>query len=99
MGGQDEDKEKVRSVNECDFAKALKKVKKTGESARMFQKKDCERRNATGDNNDTSGYSFQEIARGIEMLQRLMATDASRQSQNNDISSDLHFDEEKIPEL
>lgn len=90
---------KARPVSEQDFLSALKKVKRTGESAREFQQKD----NSAA----TSGANrlkVGELAQGLQMLHQLFNN--SQSSLNTFSSNDDHHhklnddgDEDTIPDL
>eukprot|EP00561_Arcocellulus_cornucervis_P013565 CAMPEP_0185799898 /NCGR_PEP_ID=MMETSP1322-20130828/578_1 /TAXON_ID=265543 /ORGANISM="Minutocellus polymorphus, Strain RCC2270" /LENGTH=532 /DNA_ID=CAMNT_0028495503 /DNA_START=38 /DNA_END=1633 /DNA_ORIENTATION=- len=67
---------KVRPVDEKDLAAALKKVKRTGESARNFLRKESSlgipASSSGGNGGGNTGIDMDELARGVQMLQTLM---------------------------
>ena len=67
---------KVRPIDEKDLAAALKKVKRTGESARNFLRRESSLgipASSTGGNGGgITGIDMDELARGVQMLQTLM---------------------------
>jgi len=67
---------KVRPVDEKDLAAALKKVKRTGESARNFLRKESSlgipALSSGGNGGKNAGIDMDELARGVQMLQALM---------------------------
>ena len=69
---------KVRPVNEKDLAEALKKVKRTGESARNFQKRESgltegrPTKTPEGAGGSEAQIDMNELARGVAMLQAMM---------------------------
>ena len=75
---------KVRPVDEKDLAAALKKVKRTGESARNFLRKESSLgipASSNGANEGNSaGIDMDELARGVQMLQALMGAQQSNES-------------------
>ena len=79
---------KVRPVDEKDLAAALKKVKRTGESARNFLRRESSlgipvsSNGSNGGNN--AGIDMDELARGVQMLQALMGA----QQRNGNGSAD-----------
>ena len=76
-------------MNEHDFATALKKVKKTGESAASFQQKSNKKRYGDGNIGD--------IVKGIQLLQRLMGGSMGATEEQEEFY-DVD-DEMKIPEM
>lgn len=70
--------QKIRPLNERDFAEALKKVKRTGEAAQSFQQKDRQQYGAGssgGGNNTEKGGGMVDL---MQLLQMMM--DAKSQS-------------------
>ena len=67
---------KVRPVDEKDLAAALKKVKRTGESARNFLRRESSlgipASSSGGNGGGNTGIDMDELARGVQMLQTLM---------------------------
>ena len=85
---------KVRPVNEKDFAEALKKVKRSGETARTY----LQRENSTAD--AAAKLDMNELARGMQLLQMMMSEGAEKKnlSINNNTSGDKSDDIPEIPE-
>jgi len=72
---------KVRPVDEKDLAAALKKVKRTGESARSFLRRESSlgigaQGGGGSGTNTPPGIDMEELARGVQMLQSLMGQQA-----------------------
>ena len=73
---------KVRPVDEKDLAVALKKVKRTGESARSFLRRESSlgigaQNGGKGSGvNTPPGIDMEELARGVQMLHSLMGQQA-----------------------
>ena len=67
---------KVRPIDEKDLAAALKKVKRTGESARNFLRRESSlgipASSSGGNGGGNTGIDMDELARGVQMLQTLM---------------------------
>jgi hypothetical protein len=72
---------KIRPVNERDFAVALKKVKKSGDDARNYWRRQnsssstmeaCSNVSGASEQNILKGINMDELMRGAHILQRLM---------------------------
>jgi len=89
---------KIRAVDCKDFAAALKKVKRTGEAAYGFQRKESGLSNSGHDDDenddDVSSHpmgqsiSAQEIARSVAMIQRMMMGGGVRPSPSSSSNKD-----------
>ena len=98
---------KVRPVTERDLAAALKKVKRTGEAARSFRRNEAAvggasvgREAADGPGGGLGGLDAQEIARGVQMLQALMAQQmGGRGGGENENYDDAEGDEVPVMSL
>lgn len=92
----------IRKINEHDFANALKKVKRTGESAANFQQKTYNKNKKSHGNIN----NMEDIIRGIQLLQKLMGTNAASAGMNgnteNGDEDEIFYDGDedmKIPEM
>ena len=85
---------KVRPVDEKDLAAALKKVKRTGESARNFLRKESSlgipASSSGGNGGGNTGIDMDELARGVQMLQTLMGA-----QQNSGVEEGSPFGEDQ----
>ena len=89
---------KVRPVDEKDLAAALKKVKRTGESARNFLRRESSLGIPTSSNGSNGGNNpgidMDELAKGVQMLQDLMGAQQRNQNGTAD-DDDSHFGEDQ----
>ena len=89
---------KVRPVDEKDLAAALKKVKRTGESARNFLRRESSLGIPTSSNGknggNNSGIDMDELARGVQMLQALMGAQQKPNDGTGDADSPFGEDQQ-----
>eukprot|EP00814_Leptocylindrus_danicus_P006921 CAMPEP_0116042642 /NCGR_PEP_ID=MMETSP0321-20121206/25824_1 /TAXON_ID=163516 /ORGANISM="Leptocylindrus danicus var. danicus, Strain B650" /LENGTH=465 /DNA_ID=CAMNT_0003523183 /DNA_START=16 /DNA_END=1414 /DNA_ORIENTATION=- len=84
---------RVRPVNEQDFAQALRRVRKTGETAANYYRKDANRSAPPAAN---VGIDMNELAKGMMLLQQLMGQ-AKQTDDAVDDNSDGDF--ENVPDI
>ena len=73
---------KVRPVDEKDFAEALKKVKRTGETAQNFRMNDVDHADSV------DGRSLHDLAEQMKMLQTLISGASSVKENKNSTKDD-----------
>ena len=91
---------KVRPVDEKDLAAALKKVKRTGESARNFLRRESSlgipASSSGGNGGGNTGIDMDELARGVQMLQTLMG---AQQNSGSEEGSPFGEDQEETGDI
>jgi len=91
--------EKVRPLNEKDFAIALKKVKKTGDAARSFLQKETSIKRQNEAAAGQSNLDMNEMLKGVQLLTSMMGMqDASQAQPSSDIEK-VNENDDDIPEL
>ena len=94
---------KVRPVDEKDLAAALKKVKRTGESARNFLRRESSLGIPTSSNGtnggNNSGIDMDELARGVQMLQALMGAQQKPNDGTGDVDSPFGEDQQMTGDI
>lgn len=93
--------EKVRPLNEKDFAKALQKVKKTGDAAQEFLQKEnsIKMKNEAAAGQNPTNIDMNELLKGVQLLNAMRGMQDNAQIRR---SSDVEKSEEnddKIPDL
>uniref|UniRef100_A0A7S4JN38 AAA+ ATPase domain-containing protein n=1 Tax=Odontella aurita TaxID=265563 RepID=A0A7S4JN38_9STRA len=82
---------KVRPLDEKDFASALRKVKRTGQAARSFLRRESSMGvpSTRAPPQSHQSIDMNEVARGVQMLQMMMASQGQRQDGNRqDVSAE-----------
>lgn len=87
---------RVRPVSEKDFAQALKRVRRTGETASNYYKKD-ENRNRSASSAANVGIDMNELAKGMMLLQQL--TGQTKQPADNSADDNSVDDFENVPDI
>ena len=81
-------KTKIRPVNENDFKEALKKVKRTGEAAQSFLR----RENSTSSSSSSPSPNVNNVnvnlAQAMQMMNLMLSASQQEQGQNNDEKED-----------
>ena len=82
---------KVRPLNENDFTEALKKVRRTGEAAQSFLKRD-----KSSSSGDRSSQRNNELVQAMQMMNMIINTSRSNFDDKNDDGGE---EEDDVPSL